>query len=229
MKNKQIIGFDADDTLWENEVFFQRAQMQFIELHPNIIDPEEVILQIEKENIKFYGYGIKGFILSLLEASVRYSNNQPDFQNIDKIIKIGKDMLAQTIQLLPEVEETLQHLSEHYTLIIITKGDLLDQQKKIEKSGLLKYFSSTEIVSEKDEKTYLEILEKNNISPKDFLMVGNSLKSDVLPVSNIGGTGIYIPHKFTWKHEEVKSTFDLQRVVELKTISALKVWLKDQI
>ncbi len=229
MKNKQIIGFDADDTLWENEVFFQRALMQFIELHPHIIDPEEVILQIEKENIKFYGYGIKGFILSLLEVSIRYSNYQPDFQNIDKIIKIGKDMLAQTIQLLPEVEETLRHLSEHYTLIIITKGDLRDQQRKIEKSGLLKYFSSTEIVSEKDEQTYWEILEKNNISPKDFLMVGNSLKSDVLPVRNIGGTGIYIPHKFTWKHEEVKSTFDLQRVVELKTISALRVWLKDQI
>ena len=229
MSNKQIIGFDADDTLWENEVFFHRAQMKFIELHPHINDPEEVILQIEKENIKFYGYGIKGFILSLLEASVRFSNNQLDFQNIDKIIKIGKDMLAQTIQLLPEVEETLRHLSEHYMLIMITKGDLLDQQRKVEKSGLLKYFSSIEIVSEKDEQTYLEILQKNNISPKDFLMVGNSLKSDVLPVRNIGGTGIYIPHKFTWKHEEVDRTFDLERVVELKTISALKVWLKNQI
>ena len=229
MSNKKIIGFDADDTLWENEVFFQRAQMKFIELHPYIKDPEEVILQIEKENIKFYGYGIKGFILSLLEASVRYSINQPDFQNIDKIIKIGKDMLAQTIQLLPEVEETLRHLSEHYTLIMITKGDLLDQQRKVERSGLLKYFSSTEIVSEKDEQTYLEILEKYNISPQDFLMVGNSLKSDVLPVRNIGGTGIYIPHKFTWKNEEVESTFDLERVVELKTISALKVWLKNEI
>ena len=138
-------------------------------------------------------------------------------------------MLAQTIQLLPEVEETLRHLSEHYMLIMITKGDLLDQQRKVEKSGLLKYFSSTEIVSEKDEQTYLEILGKNNISPKDFLMVGNSLKSDVLPVRNIGGTGIYIPHKLTWKHEEVDRTFDLERVVELKTISALKVWLKNQI
>ena len=142
MSNKQIIGFDADDTLWENEVFFHQAKMKFIELHPHIKDPEEVILQIEKENIKFYGYGIKGFILSLLEASVRFSNNQTNFQNIDKIIKIGKDMLAQTIQLLPEVEETLRHLSEHYMLIMITKGDLLDQRRKVEKSGLLKYFSS---------------------------------------------------------------------------------------
>ena len=229
MSNKQIIGFDADDTLWENEVFFHQAQMRFIELHPHIKDPEEVIFQIEKKNIEFYGYGIKGFILSLLETSVRSTNNQPYFHNIAKIIKIGKDMLAQPIQLLPDVKNTLRHLSEHYTLIMITKGDLLDQQRKVKESGLLKYFSLIEIVSEKDEQTYLEILEKNNISPKDFLMVGNSLKSDVLPVRNIGGTGIYIPHKLTWKHEEVDRTFDLERVVEFKTISALKVWLKDQI
>ena len=229
MNNKQIIGFDADDTLWENEVFFHHAQMKFIELHPHIKDPEEVIFQIEKKNIEFYGYGIKGFILSLLETSVRSSNNQSNFQNIAKIIKIGKDMLAQPIQLLPDVKNTLRHLSEHYTLIMITKGDLLDQQRKVKESGLLKYFSLIEIVSEKDEQTYLGILEKNNISPKDFLMVGNSLKSDVLPVRKIGGTGVYIPHKLTWKHEEVDSTFDLEKVVELETISALKVWLKNQI
>ena len=229
MSNKQIIGFDADDTLWENEVFFYKAQMKFIELHPHIKDPEEVIFQIEKKNIEFYGYGIKGFILSLLETSVRSSNNQSNFQNIAKIIKIGKDMLAQPIQLLPDVKNTLRHLSEHYTLIMITKGDLLDQQRKIEKSGLSKYFSYIEIVSEKDEQTYLEILKKNNTLPKHFLMVGNSLKSDVLPVRKIGGTGIYIPHKFTWKHEEVDSTFESEEVVELKTISALKLWLKNRI
>ena len=229
MSNKQIIGFDADDTLWENEVFFQRAQMMFVELHRHIKDPEEVILQIEKENIKFYGYGIKGFILSLLEASVRFSNNQTDFQNIDKIIKIGKDMLAQTIQLLPEVEETLRHLSEHYMLIMITKGDLLDQQRKVEKSGLLKYFSSTEIVSEKDEQTYLEILHKNNVFPKDFLMVGNSLKSDILPVIKIGGKGIYIPHEHTWENEKVDSNNSSENYIQMESISDITVWLKDQI
>ena len=208
MRNRQIIGFDADDTLWENEVFFHQAQMKFIELHPHIKDPEEVIFQIEKKNIEFYGYGIKGFILSLLETSVRSSNNQSNFQNIAKIIKIGKDMLAQPIQLLPDVKNTLSHLSEHYTLIMITKGDLLDQQRKVKESGLLKYFSLIEIVSEKDEQTYLEILKKYNTLPKHFLMVGNSLKSDVLPVTKIGGTGIYIPHKFKWKYEEVDSTYD---------------------
>ena len=202
--------------------------MKFIDLHPHIKDPEEVIFQIEKENIKFYGYGIKGFVLSLLEASVRFSNNQPDLQNIAKIIKIGKDMLAQPIQLLPKVKDTLRHLSEHYTLIMITKGDLLDQQKKL---GIwpLEILSLNRNRLRKNEQTYLEILKRIIFHLRDFLMVGNSLKSDILPVTKIGGTGIYIPHKLTWKHEEVDRTFDLERVVELKTISALKVWLKNQI
>ena len=132
-------------------------------------------------------------------------------------------MLTQPIQLLPDVKNTLRHLSEHYTLIMITKGDLLDQQRKVERSGLLKYFSSTEIVSEKDEQTYLEILEKYNISSQDFVMVGNSLKSDVLPVRNIGGTGIYIPHKFTWKNEEVESTFDSVSYTHLTLPTILRV------
>ncbi len=138
-------------------------------------------------------------------------------------------MLAQPIQLLPEVKDTLRHLSEHYTLIMITKGDLLDQQKKVRGSGLWKYFRSIEIVSEKNEQTYLEILNKNNILPEYFLMVGNSLKSDILPVTKIGGTGIYIPHKFTWRYEELDGTRDLDRFVELKTISDLKVWLENKI
>ena len=227
MSNKRIIGFDADDTLWENEVYFHRALMKFMELHTHIKEAEEAIFQIEKENIRFYGYGIKGFVLSLLEASVKFSNNEPDLQNIAKIIKIGKDMLAQPIQLLPKVKDILQHLAEHHTLIMITKGDLLDQQNKVRESGLWKYFGSIEIVSEKNEQTYLEILNKNNISPADFLMVGNSLKSDILPVTKIGGTGIYIPHKFTWSYEELDGTNDLDRFVELKTISDLKLCLEN--
>ncbi len=229
MSNKRIIGFDADDTLWENEVFFHQAQMKFIELHPHIKDPEEVIFQIEKENVKFYGYGIKGFILSLLETSARFSNSQTNLLTIAKIIKIGKDMLSHPIQLLPKVKDTLQHLSDHYTLIMITKGDLLDQQRKVKKSGLLKYFSSIEIVSEKDEQTYLEILHKNNVFPKDFLMVGNSLKSDILPVIKIGGAGIYIPHEHTWENEKVNSNDCSENYIQIESISDITLWLQDQI
>ena len=208
MKTGQTIGFGADDTLWENEVFFHKAQIKFKKLHPHINDPDEEIFQIEKKNVKLYGYGIKGFTLSLIEASAKHSSNQTNIENITEILNIGKELLTHRLELLPGVEDTLKYLSDQFTLIMITKGDLFDQQRKIQKSGLSKYFSSIEIVSEKDEKTYLDILAKHNILPKKFFMVGNSLKSDILPVTKIGGTGIFIPHQFTWIHEKVDGNHD---------------------
>ena len=131
MKTGKTIGFDADDTLWENEVFFHKAQLKFKKLHPHIKDPDEEIFQIEKKNIKLYGYGIKGFILSLIEASAKYSSNQTNIENITEILNIGKEMLTHQLELLPGVEETLKYLSDQFKLIMITKGDLFDQQRKI--------------------------------------------------------------------------------------------------
>ena len=170
MEKKRSIGFDADDTLWENEVFFHKAQVKFKKLHPHIKDPDGEIFQIEKKNIKLYGYGIKGFILSLIEASAKHSDSQTNIENINKIVNIGKEMLTHRLTLLPGVEDTLKYLSDQFKLIMITKGDLFDQQRKIQESGLSKYFSSTEIVSEKDAKAYSNILAKHNILPKDFIM-----------------------------------------------------------
>ncbi len=229
MEKKRTIGFDADDTLWENEVFFHKAQVKFKKLHPHIKDPDREIFQIEKKNIKLYGYGIKGFILSLIEASAKHSDNQTNIENINKIVNIGKEMLTHRLTLLPGVEDTLKYLSNRFKLIMITKGDLFDQQRKIQESGLSKYFSSTEIVSEKDAKAYSNILTKYNILPKDFIMVGNSLKSDILPVTKIGGTGIYIPHQFTWIHEKVDGKHDSKDYVELKNILDLKLWFREKI
>ncbi len=229
MKNEQTIGFDADDTLWENEVFFHKALIKFKKLHPHIKDPDEEIFQIEKKNIKLYGYGIKGFTLSLIEASAKHSSNQTDIENITEILNIGKELLTHHLELLPGVEDTLKYLSDQFKLIMITKGDLFDQQRKIQESGLSKYFSSTEIVSEKDAKAYSNILAKHNILPKDFIMVGNSLKSDILPVTKIGGTGIYIPHQFTWIHEKVDETQSANNYVKLNSILDLKLWLREQI
>ena len=226
MKTGQTIGFDADDTLWENEVFFHKAQVKFKKLHPHIKDPDEEIFQIEKKNIKLYGYGIKGFILSLIEASAKHSNNQTNIENINKIVNIGKEMLTHRLTLLPGVEDTLKYLSDQFKLIMITKGDLFDQQRKIQESGLSKYFSSIEIVSEKDETAYSDILAKHGILPKNFIMVGNSLKSDILPVTKIGGTGIFIPHQFTWIHEKVDENQSGKNYVKLKSILDLKVWLR---
>ena len=229
MEQKRTIGFDADDTLWENEVFFHKAQVKFKQLHPHIKDPDGEIFQIEKKNIKLYGYGIKGFILSLIEASAKHSDSQTNIENINKIVNIGKEMLTHRLTLLPGVEDTLKYLSDQFKLIMITKGDLFDQQRKIQESGLSKYFSSTEIVSEKDAKTYSNILAKHNILPKDFIMVGNSLKSDILPVTKIGGTGIYIPHQFTWIHEKVDEDQSAKNYVKLNSILDLKLWLREQI
>ena len=226
MKNEQTVGFDADDTLWENEVFFHKALIKFKKLHPHIKDPDEEIFQIEKKNIKLYGYGIKGFTLSLLEASAKHSSNQTDIENITEILTIGKELLTHHLELLPGVEDTLKYLSEQFKLIMITKGDLFDQQRKIQESGLSKYFSSIEIVSEKDETAYSDILAKHGILPKNFIMVGNSLKSDILPVTKIGGTGIFIPHQFTWIHEKVDENQSAKNYVKLKSILDLKLWLR---
>ena len=226
MKTGQTIGFDADDTLWENEVFFHKAQVKFKKLHPHIKDPDEEIFQIEKKNVKLYGYGIKGFTLSLIEASAKHSSNQTDIENITEILNIGKELLTHHLELLPGVEDTLKYLSDQFKLIMITKGDLFDQQRKIQESGLSKYFSSIEIVSEKDETAYSDILAKHGILPKNFIMVGNSLKSDILPVTKIGGTGIFIPHQFTWIHEKVDENQSGKNYVKLKSILDLKVWLR---
>ena len=226
MKTGQTIGFDADDTLWENEVFFHKALIKFKKLHPHIKDPDEEIFQIEKKNIKLYGYGIKGFTLSLIEASAKHSSNQTDIENITEILNIGKELLTHHLELLPGVEDTLKYLSDQFKLIMITKGDLFDQQRKIQESGLSKYFSSIEIVSEKDETAYSDILAKHGILPKNFIMVGNSLKSDILPVTKIGGTGIFIPHQFTWIHEKVDENQSGKNYVKLKSILDLKVWLR---
>ena len=229
MKTGQTIGFDADDTLWENEVFFHKAQIKFKKLHPHIKDPDEEIFQIEKKNVKLYGYGIKGFTLSLIEASAKYSSNQTNIENITEILNIGKEMLTHQLELLPGVEETLKYLSDQFKLIMITKGDLFDQQRKIQESGLSKYFSSIEIVSEKDEKAYADILTKHGILPKNFIMVGNSLRSDILPVTKIGGTGIFIPHQYTWIHEKVDETQSANNYIKLKSILDLKLWLRKNI
>ena len=229
MKTGKTIGFDADDTLWENEIFFHKAQIKFKKLHPHIKDPEEEIFQIEKKNIKLYGYGIKGFTLSLIEASAKHSSNQTSIENITEILNIGKELLIHHLELLPGVEDTLKYLSDQFKLIMITKGDLFDQQRKIQESGLSKYFSSIEIVSEKDETAYSDILAKHGILPKNFIMVGNSLKSDILPVTKIGGTGIYIPHQFTWTHEKVDEDQSAKNYVKLNSILDLKLWLREQI
>ena len=223
MINYKVIAFDADDTLWVNEPYFREAEDAFAKLL-SIYETENKIQQelykVIIGNIPLYGYGIKSCILSMIECATELSNNQLSANITQQILAIGKDMLRKPIELLPGIVETLEVLSKKYKLIVLTKGDLLDQEKKLERSGLLKYFHHVEVMSEKNSEGYLKILKHLDIAPKDFLMIGNSLKSDILPVLHIGAEAIHIPFHSIWQFETVeKKILDTQ---QYKTLSSVK-------
>jgi putative hydrolase of the HAD superfamily len=204
--NIEVIGFDADDTLWVNETYFRETEERFAELlegyeTKNKIDQE--LFKMEMKNLETYGYGIKGFMLSMVESALELSNNRISQQNILEILKLGKKMIQQPVELLDGVQEVLEEFKSKYRLIVLTKGDLLDQERKLEKSGLSKYFHHVEVLSDKKEANYLKLLNHLEIDVKKFLMVGNSLKSDVIPILNIGGKAIHVPFHTTWAHELV--------------------------
>ncbi|TKD63416.1 HAD family hydrolase [Flavobacterium sp. ASW18X] len=203
----KVIGFDADDTLWINETYFRETEEHFASLlegyeTKNKIDQE--LFKMEIKNLELYGYGIKGFVLSMIESALDLSNNKLPQEILSKILDLGKTMLRQPVELLDGVEEVLQRLEQKgYRLIVLTKGDLLDQERKLEKSGLSKYFHHVEVLSDKKESNYKNLLEHLEIDVNEFLMVGNSLKSDVIPLLNIGAQAIHIPFHTTWVHETV--------------------------
>ncbi|WP_336069803.1 HAD family hydrolase [Mesoflavibacter sp. CH_XMU1404-2] len=204
--NIKVIGFDADDTLWVNETYFRDAEQEFAKLlsqfeTPNKIDQE--LFKMEMKNLPVYGYGVKGFVLSMVEMAIELSNGTVSNKVMSKILEIGKDMINKDVELLDGVEEVLQKLSSKYKLIVATKGDLLDQERKLEKSGLLDYFHHIEVLSDKKEANYSKLLNHLDINPTEFLMVGNSLKSDILPLINIKSKAIHVPFHTTWAHEEV--------------------------
>lgn len=200
----KVIGFDADDTLWVNEPFFQAVEKQFCVILKPYMDEEEAskeLFKTEIQNLNIYGYGAKGFLLAMVETALRATNGKITSSELVKIIDIGKSLLKMPIQLLEGVEEVLQALKDRYRLIMVTKGDLLDQERKLQNSGLAGYFHHIEIMSDKREQNYLKLLAHLDIQPHEFLMVGNSVKSDVLPVLNIGSKAIHIPYEVTWQHE----------------------------
>ena len=202
----KVIGFDADDTLWVNETYFRDAEEAFGKLLSkyetlNKIDQE--LFKMEMKNLPLYGYGVKGFVLSMVEMALELSNGKVSNQVIKEILDIGKDMINKPVELLEGVEQVLKSLSQKYRLILATKGDLLDQERKLEKSGLLDYFHHIEVLSDKKEVNYSKLLNHLDIKPSEFLMIGNSLKSDVLPLINIKAHAIHVPFHTTWLHEEV--------------------------
>ncbi|WP_306014358.1 MULTISPECIES: HAD family hydrolase [unclassified Allomuricauda] len=204
--NIKTIGFDADDTLWVNETYFRDTEEKFAELlegyeTKNKIDQE--LFKMEMANLDSYGYGIKGFMLSMIESALDLSNNKVPQETIAQILELGKKMISHPVELLDGVEEVLAKLSGKYRLIVLTKGDLLDQERKLERSGLSQYFHHVEVLSDKKESNYKNLLDHLNIHVKEFLMIGNSLKSDVLPILNIGAQAVHVPFHTTWAHEMV--------------------------
>lgn len=220
--NTKTIAFDADDTLWHNEPYFDEAQAKFCELFQDFASKQEIlqlILNHQVKNLPLYGFGIKAFTLSMIESALELTNYQINGISIEKIIAIGKDILQKPVELLPNVTEVLEQLKGNYKLVVATKGDLKDQHRKLHDSGLGHYFHHIEVMSDKTELDYTKMLNRLDCKPEDFIMIGNSLKSDVLPVLSIGGIGIHIPYHTTWEYEKID--FEIQHE-NFRAISDLK-------
>jgi putative hydrolase of the HAD superfamily len=223
----QVIAFDADDTLWINEPYFQDTERRFAELLEDYLPQHSTaraLLETEIRNLALYGYGIKGFVLSMIETAIQVSERTIGVEAIDTIIQYGKELLSRPIELLEGVEEVLSALKEKYRLVVATKGDLLDQERKLKNSGIEHYFHHVEIMSDKKEKDYLKLIRHLDIQNSEFLMIGNSLKSDVLPVLAIGGHAFHIPFHITWAHEQLEHHVEhenFRQVTQLKEILPL--------
>lgn len=203
----KVIAFDADDTLWVNEPYFKEIEEKFCDLLEDYLPRHTLVKELFKteiDNLSLYGYGVKGFMLSMIETALRVTNNTLNLEVIEKTLQYGKELLQKPIEMLEGVEDVLKELKGKYRLVVATKGDLLDQERKLKKSGLEHYFHHIEIMSDKQETDYLKLIKHLDINPAEFLMMGNSLKSDVLPVLAIGGYGIHIPYHTTWAHETVE-------------------------
>jgi putative hydrolase of the HAD superfamily len=201
-----VIAFDADDTLWHNETLYTLTEDRFKQLLSRYRGTPEIegeLYEMEMRNLRYYGYGIKSFTLSMIETAIELTGGQIQGAEIREILDFAREMLRAPVQLLEGVQEVVRTLSQSHRLMIVTKGDLFDQESKIARSGLADYFNHVEVVTQKSEQTYQGLLAKHSIAPQRFLMVGNSLKSDILPVVAIGGQAVYIPYHTTWAHEVV--------------------------
>lgn len=228
---KPILGVDADDTLWHNESIFQLTIERFAELLGNHALSDHLsdrLIETEKKNLRLYGYGIKGFTLSMIETALEVTDGAVDTRVIREILAVGREMLTEPIEPLPGVETALAALSERYRLVLVTKGDLLHQEQKLASSGLGDYFVAVEIVSEKDADTYRRVFDRHGTGAGQAVMAGNSIKSDILPALEAGCWGALIPYPLVWAHEAAEAPLGHARYVELGSISELPAWV-DQV
>lgn len=225
MTTFDVIAFDADDTLWHSESLYAAAQEEYRRLLAAYAETEvidRVLHQTEMRNLATYGYGVKGFALSMIEAALELSQHQISGSKVQQVLDLAKQMLSTEVELLEGVADVIAQLAETYPLMLITKGDLAHQEAKIEQSGLKPYFRSIEIVTDKTPQSYAALLLRHHIEPARFLMIGNSLRSDILPVLEIGGQAVHVPYAITWAHEHAEIPPDQQgRYHELERIGQL--------
>ncbi|MCY3985207.1 MAG: HAD family hydrolase [Roseovarius sp.] len=224
------IGFDADDTLWHNERFFRLTQERFAELLQDHTPGEilmERLLEAEKRNIKHYGFGIKGFVLSMIETAIEVTESKVPATVISELIAAGREMLNHPIELLPCAREAVEEISESHRVILITKGDLLDQERKLAQSGLGELFDEVEVVSDKSSKAYVDIFSRHGDGTEHSMMVGNSMRSDIRPMIEAGGWGVYTPHEYTWDYEKDHVPDNSPRYREIENLGKLPELVRD--
>jgi putative hydrolase of the HAD superfamily len=218
------IGFDADDTLWQNEQYYRLTEAHFTELLSDFAEGPKIserLLEAEKRNLRHYGFGIKGFTLSMIETAIEVTEGKVSAGVIARILDTGRDLLSHPVDTLPHVQETLEALSESYLLVMITKGDLFDQERKLAQSGLGDFFHAVEIVSDKTAVTYRRIFSKIGGGPERAMMVGNSLKSDIVPAIAAGSYGVFVPHELTWVLEHVDEPTEAPRFRRIEHLGEL--------
>ena len=230
MSKLTTIAFDADDTLWHNERHFKFTQNMFVELLGNHAAPDHIherLQAAERKNLKFYGFGIKGFTLSMIETAIEITGGKVEATAIAKLLEQGREMLQHPVELLPHARETLEALHSEFKLLLITKGDLFDQERKVAASGLGDFFQGVEIVSDKTPEIYTQIFKRHGTGAEHGLMAGNSLKSDVIPMLKAGGYGVYVPHELTWEYEKEMAPNDHKRFHEIQNLNVLTKLVED--
>ncbi|MFI4966637.1 MAG: HAD family hydrolase [Caulobacterales bacterium] len=223
------VGLDADDTLWHNETIFRLTQDRFRALMAEVAAPEVLdarLATVERRNLALYGYGVKGFTLSLIETAVELTGGEPPGRIVADILAAGREMLGHPVEPLPGVDQALAELSDAYRLVLITKGDLLHQEQKLAASGLGDRFAAVEIVSEKDAATYARVFARHGTGAAEAAMCGNSLRSDVLPALEAGAWAAHVPYPLTWAHEMAEAPAGHPRFAELAAIADLPGWLR---
>ena len=228
MSRFDLIAFDADDTLWRSEDGFRATELRFVEIVAPYaaegIDVKAALTATERKNLGVFGYGVKAFGLSMVECAIQVTDGAVPTSVIAELVERARDQLQEPVRLLPDVPEVLEEVGRHYRLALITKGDLIHQTYKVDLSGLAHHFEFIEIVLEKDPDTYRRLLSRFDVEPSRFCMVGNSVRSDILPVMSLGGHGVHIPYELLWELEHIEHD---EQLTELKTIAEVPAWLAE--